>query len=82
VGIEVSAERVEVITAQAIGDICTAVRVFDEYRGPQVEEGRKSLAVRATMRRFDGTITDEEADAAVARAVEALHERLGATVRV
>ncbi len=82
VGTEVTAERVEVVTAQAIGDICTAVRVFDEYRGPQVEEGRKSLAVRAIMQRFDGTITDEEADAAVARAVEALHERLGAIVRV
>lgn len=82
VGAEVSAESVEATTAQAIGDICTAVRVFDEYRGPQVERGRKSLAVRATMRRFDGTITDEEADAAIARAVEALHERLGATVRV
>jgi len=81
-GAEVSAEGVEAITAQAIGDICTAVRVFDEYRGPQVERGRKSLAVRATMRRFDGTITDEEADAAVARAIEALHKRLGATVRV
>jgi phenylalanyl-tRNA synthetase beta chain len=82
VGAEVSAESVEATTAQAIGDICTAVRVFDEYRGPQVERGRKSLAVRATMRRFDGTITDEEADAAVARAVKALNERLGATVRV
>ncbi len=82
VGAEVSAESVEATTTQAIGDICTAVRVFDEYRGPQVERGRKSLAVRATMRRFDGTITDEEADAAVARAVEALHKRLGATVRV
>ncbi|HEY9086131.1 MAG TPA: phenylalanine--tRNA ligase subunit beta [Candidatus Tyrphobacter sp.] len=82
VDVEVSAEAVEGVTAQAIGDTCTAVRVFDEYRGPQVEGGRKSLAVRATMQRFDGTITDEEADAAVARAVEALHERLGAMVRV
>lgn len=82
VGGEVSAESVEATTAQAIGDICTAVRVFDEYRGPQLERGRKSLAVRATMQRFDGTITDDEADAAVARAVKALNERLGASVRV
>lgn len=82
VEIEVSAERVESITAQAIGDICRAVRVFDEYRGPQVEPDRKSLAVRATMQRFDGTITDGEADAAVARAIEALHHLLGATIRV
>ncbi len=78
---EVSAQDVERVTAQAIGDICTAVRVFDEYRGPQAGLGRKSLAVRAVMRRFDGTITDEDADAAVVRAVEALRERLGASIR-
>jgi phenylalanyl-tRNA synthetase beta chain len=82
VGAEVSAESVEATTARAIGDICTAVRVFDEYRGRQIEQGHKSLAVRAVMQRFDGTITDEEADVAIARAVAALHERLGATVRV
>ncbi len=82
VGVEVSAESVEAATAHAIGDICTAVRVFDEYRGPQIEQGHKSIAVRAVMQRFDGTITDEEADAAVARAAATLHERLGATVRV
>ncbi|MGH7738282.1 MAG: phenylalanine--tRNA ligase subunit beta [Candidatus Tyrphobacter sp.] len=82
VAAEVSARSVEETATHAIGDICTAVRVFDEYRGPQVEQGRKSLALRATMRRFDGTITDEEAEAAVTRAVQALYERLGAIVRV
>ncbi len=81
VGAEVSAQSVEAATAQAIGDICTAVRVFDEYRGPQVQPGAKSLALRATMQRFDGTITDEEADAAVTRAVDALQKQLGATIR-
>jgi phenylalanyl-tRNA synthetase beta chain len=78
---DVSAERVESVTAEAIGDLCTATRVFDEYRGPQVENDRKSLAVRVTMHRYDGTITDQEADAAIARAVEALREQLGASVR-
>lgn len=81
VGTEVSAEEVESVTALAIGDICASVRVFDEYHGPQAGPDRKSLAVRAVMRRFDDTITDEEADAAVARATEALGERLGASIR-
>jgi phenylalanyl-tRNA synthetase beta chain len=81
VGIDVGAEDVEAVTAIAIGDICTEVHVFDEYHGPQVGSGRKGVAVRAVMRRFDGTITDEEADAAVARAVAALGERLGASIR-
>lgn len=65
----------------ALGPICTAVRVFDEYRGPQVQDGRKSLAVRASLQRFDATITDEEADAAVAGALETLGRRFGATLR-
>jgi phenylalanyl-tRNA synthetase beta subunit len=37
--------------------------------------------LRATIQRSDATITDEEADALVARAVEALRERLNATLR-
>jgi phenylalanyl-tRNA synthetase beta subunit len=34
-----------------------------------------------TLQRFDRTITDEEADAAVARVRDAVRERLGATIR-
>ena len=41
----------------------------------------KSLAVRVTLQRFDATITDEEADAAIARALDAVRERFGATIR-
>jgi phenylalanyl-tRNA synthetase beta chain len=77
----VPAHDVEVALREALGPLCTGVRVFDEYRGPQVPEGRKSLAVRATLQRFDATITDEEADDAVARALEVLHASLGATIR-
>ncbi|HTU70238.1 MAG TPA: phenylalanine--tRNA ligase subunit beta [Candidatus Baltobacteraceae bacterium] len=81
VGLDVDAERIGAVVRSAIGELCTGVRVFDEYRGPQAGEGRKSIAVRATMRRYDGTITDEEADAAIARAVEAVRNELGGTIR-
>jgi phenylalanyl-tRNA synthetase beta subunit len=37
--------------------------------------------VRAILQRFDGTITDEEADAAIARVLDAVRERFGATIR-
>ena len=66
--------------AAAIGRLCTAARVFDEYRGPQVPSGRKSLAVRLTLQRYDRTITDDEADEAVAQAVASLGGR-GITLR-
>jgi phenylalanyl-tRNA synthetase beta chain len=75
------ARELETAIAATLGSICTAVRVFDEYRGSQVADDRKSLAVRMTLQRFDTTITDEEADAAVARVLEALREKFGAAIR-
>lgn len=81
VDLDVTADRVSRVTQESIGELCTRVHVFDEYRGPQVGEGRKSLALRATIARFDQTITDEEADAAVNRALSALRDEVGATIR-
>jgi len=81
VALDVTAGQIERTIASALGELCTSVRVFDEYRGPQVGEGNKSLAVRAVLQRFDATITDEEADAAMARALAALREDVGATIR-
>ena len=58
-----------------------ALRVFDEYRGPQVGDGRKSLAARVTLQRFDATITDEEADAAVRGCSMRCANEFGAEIR-
>jgi phenylalanyl-tRNA synthetase beta chain len=57
------------------------VTVFDEYRGPQVGEGKKSLALRIVLQSDEKTLTDEDADAALARIVAALRERFGAIPR-
>jgi len=77
----VSARDIERAIAAAAGGLCTGATVFDEYRGPQIGEGRKSLATRVTLQRFDATITDEEADAAVSRLLDALQEEFGAEIR-
>jgi len=72
------------------GELSDAVReeplvrsatVFDEYRGPQVGEGKKSLALRIVLQSNERTLTDEEADAAMQGIVGALRERFGATPR-
>ncbi|HEY2477084.1 MAG TPA: phenylalanine--tRNA ligase subunit beta [Candidatus Cybelea sp.] len=81
VDVNVSASELERAVTGALGKVCTSVGVFDEYRGPQIGEGRKSLAVRVTLQRFDGTITDEEADAEVARLLEAMRTQFGAEIR-
>ena len=81
VGVDVAAYDIEQAIAKTLGPLCTGIAVFDEYRGSQVGEGRKSLAVRMTLQRYDATITDEEADAAIARVLDAMRERFGATIR-
>ena len=72
------------------GDLASTVRaeplvrsanVFDEYRGPQVGEGKKSLALRIVLQSDETTLTDADADAAIGRVVAALRERFGATPR-
>jgi len=63
------------------GDLLATCEVFDVYQGPQVGEGRKSLAVHLVFQAPDRTLTDEEADAVRDRVVEALAERFDATLR-
>ncbi|MDQ6929864.1 MAG: phenylalanine--tRNA ligase subunit beta [Candidatus Eremiobacteraeota bacterium] len=79
--LDVEAKTVEVTLRKAIGTLCKSARVFDEYRGPQVTDGKKSLAARVVLQREDATITDPEADAAVARALCAVQTELRATIR-
>jgi phenylalanyl-tRNA synthetase beta chain len=63
------------------GDLLATCRVFDVYEGPQVGEGRKSLAIHLVFQAPDRTLTDEEADAAREQIVGALGERFSATLR-
>jgi phenylalanyl-tRNA synthetase beta chain len=42
------------------GELLRAAEVFDLYRGKQLGEGRKSLALRLSFRAPDRTLTDEE----------------------
>jgi len=49
-----------------------SVSVFDVYRGPNLPEGRKSLAYSLVFRAADRTLTDEEVNAAFGRLQEDL----------
>lgn len=51
------------------------------FRGKQIGDGRKSVSLRLVFRKPDGTMTSEEADASVTRAIGHLREALGAEVR-
>ena len=51
-----------------------SVSIFDMYKGEQVPEGKKSLSYKLVLRK-DGSMTDEEADAVVAKVLKALAEK-------
>jgi phenylalanyl-tRNA synthetase beta chain len=77
----VTAAEIEGTIRATLDGVARDVRVFDEYRGPQIGENKKSLAVRLLLQRDDATMTDAEADGRIAGVLETLKERLGATMR-
>ena len=69
-----------VITASA-GKLLRGVKLFDIYRGTGVPEGKKSMAFSLELRADDRTLTDTDSEAVVTKVLNALSEKLGATLR-
>ncbi|MBE6837968.1 MAG: phenylalanine--tRNA ligase subunit beta [Ruminococcus sp.] len=65
---------------KAVGNTLEKVTLFDVYKGSQITEGKKSVSFSISMRSHDGTLTDEQADAAMKRVLKALAE-FGAEIR-
>jgi phenylalanyl-tRNA synthetase beta chain len=57
---------------EAAGALLDEVAVFDVYSGPQVGEGRRSLALSLAFRASDRTLTDEDVTPVRERVVAAL----------
>ncbi|HET6624055.1 MAG TPA: phenylalanine--tRNA ligase subunit beta [Gaiellaceae bacterium] len=66
---------------EAGGSLLRDVRVFDVYRGDQVGEGRKSVALHLAFQSSERTLTDEEAAQLRGGIVEALRDRFDAELR-
>jgi phenylalanyl-tRNA synthetase beta chain len=77
---EVPYASIEAAAREAVGACLEELRLFDVYEGRGIAEGRHSLAVALTLRKADGTMTDEEANELRERAFAAV-EGLGATRR-
>ncbi|SDM33244.1 phenylalanyl-tRNA synthetase beta subunit [Geodermatophilus siccatus] len=77
----VPAAAVEESIREAAGDLLEAVRLFDVYTGPQVGEGRRSLAWSLTLRAPDRTLSGEEAAEVRQRVVASVEEALHAELR-
>ena len=78
---DVEAGAVVAVAHEVGGGELREARVFDVYRGDQVGDGRKSVAVHLVFQAPDRTLTDEEANAARDRIVAALVDRFGAELR-
>jgi phenylalanyl-tRNA synthetase beta chain len=79
----------EAVPAQALLDAMLGSRpevvqdlwLFDLYRGKGVDAGKKSLAFRVVMQDTSKTLTDAEAEAAMAQMLQLLDQRFGAKLR-
>ncbi len=54
---------IEKAVRSSAGEALEDVRLFDVYEGKGIGEGNHSLAIALTLRKPDGTMTDEEANA-------------------
>jgi phenylalanyl-tRNA synthetase beta chain len=77
----VSVSRILEELARNRPSVVQDIRLFDLYRGGGVERGKKSLAFRVVMQDTARTLTDAEADAAMAQLTELLAAKFGAKLR-
>jgi len=57
------------------------LRVFDVYRGPGLEEGRKSIALGLIFQDISRTLTDDDVERLMGAVVADLREKLNARIR-
>jgi len=77
---EIPVAELEKAIKKACGKILEKVTLFDVYKGKQIEDGKRSVSYSLTLRSHEGTLTDEQADSAVKKALKAL-SAIGAELR-
>jgi phenylalanyl-tRNA synthetase beta chain len=77
---ELAYATLEAAVRRGAGDLLDGLWWFDEYRGEQVGEGRRSLAIRLRLQSGERQLTDEDAERVI-EAVAAEAEAIGATLR-
>jgi len=73
----VSAGAVSAVLARAAGPLLERLEVFDEYQGPGVPAGHRSVAWHCTFRDPVRTLREREVDELLAGALHALEDELG-----
>jgi phenylalanyl-tRNA synthetase beta chain len=78
---DVPAAALAAAMRDAAGPELRDVRVFDEYRGDQIGDGKRSLAFRVAFGSPERTLTDEDAAALRGKIVDALAKQFSAVLR-
>jgi phenylalanyl-tRNA synthetase beta chain len=76
-----AARIVEIVRSHRSNTIRLSGEIFDEYRGPGVPEGKKSLAVSLRYQATDRTLTDDDVARVQAGLLKRLEKDLGASQR-
>lgn len=78
---KVSAAELVDAVAEAAPELIRDVRIFDIYRGERIEAGRKSVAIGLILQETSRTLTDDDADTAMAAAIAKLEDKFAAELR-
>ena len=78
---ELEVGNIEEAVRKAGGDILEDVKLFDIYRGEQVDEGKKSAAFTLTYRDKNKTLTDEETNEVHNKVLASLKKKFNAVLR-
>ena len=78
---KISADELTKAVAESAPEIISSVRIFDIFTGAGIEAGRKSVALGLILQETSRTLTDDDADSAMAAAVRKLQKEYGAELR-
>ncbi len=78
---DVEAEKLIAAAQKVGGKYLQTISVFDVYRGKQVPEGKKSVALRFVFQSRERTLTEEEINKTMDTIFRQLQKEFGATLR-
>ena len=78
---EVFVKQIEDIIKSNGEDLVESYKLFDVYKGAQIEKGHKSIAYSITYRSKDKTLTDEDVAKVHEKILSELSEKLNANLR-
>jgi len=64
-----------------MGSVLVKVELFDVYRGQGVADDAKSISLSLVLQHQDKTMTDEDAEGLMGKALSLLEAKWGATLR-